>query len=103
MMDDYDLQHSSKYKSTINFYCGDLDQDIENTIKSVCIDIDEKYKKEFCERVIQTINKLKNSLSILDYRSITNLGARVHCCNPNNYNEDFGSKPDWYLVQVWRG
>ena len=102
-MDDYDLQHSSKYKSTINFYRGDLDEDIENTIKSVCIDIDEKYKKEFCERVIQTINKLKNSLSILDYRSITNLGARVHCCNSNNYDEDFGSRPDWYLVQVWRG
>ncbi len=108
MMDDYDIGHFSKYKGIINFYCDNNydeinEQNIIDTIdKSVCI-IDKKYYKEFCERLINCINRLKNGLSILECRSITNLGARIHCINPNNYDDDFGSRPDWYLVQVWRG
>ena len=114
MMDDYDLQHSSKFKGIINFYCDNYQEGLEkyyqidenNSIKNIInntICINEKYYNEFCERVIQTIYKLKNGLSILDNREITNLGARVHCANPDNYDPDLGNRVDWYLVQVWRG
>ena len=109
MFDDYDLEHT-KNKATLNFYCKDFIWDfntpkefnesgaIETIKKNVTVNDDDFYK-----RVLLTIIKLKNGLDILDNRSITNIGARVHCSNKENYSEDFGSRVDWYLVQVWRG
>lgn len=108
-MDDYDMEHISKYKSIINFYCGDLKRNNKNqsvidkintidTIKKTLVIDDE----DFYNRVILTICKLKNGLNILDSREITCIGARVHQCNPS-YDGRFGSRIDWYLVQVWRG
>ena len=94
-MDDYDLQHTNKYKNVINFYCGDLKW---NTKTGIIIDennaIDTIKKtvttndSDFYERVLLTIYKLKNGLDILDTRQITNIGARIHCNNVDNYSEE---------------
>jgi hypothetical protein len=98
MFDEYDYEHSTKYKTVINFYCMDLEWNInsgyvideKNAIDTIkdSVSINDN---DFFNRVLKTIYKLKNCLDVLDNRTITNIGGRVM------FNGDF------YLVQVWRG
>lgn len=98
MFDEYDNEHFTKYKTVINFYCGDINWDIKSgyiideknaidTIKN-SVSINDN---DFFNIVLKTIYKLKNGLNILENRTITNIGARVM------FNREF------YLIQVWRG
>ena len=98
MFDEYDNEHSTKYKTVINFYCRDLEWNInsgyiideKNAIDKIkdSVSINDN---DFFNRVLKTIYKLKNGLDVLDNRTITNIGGRVM------FNGEF------YLVQVWRG
>jgi hypothetical protein len=98
MFDEYSYEHSTQYKTIINFYCSDLEWNInsgyiideQNAIDTIknSVSINDN---DFFNRVLKTIYKLKNGLDVLECRSITNIGARVY------FNGKF------YLVQVWRG
>lgn len=89
-MDDYDLGHSVEYDSIINAYANDnLSSIIQKFLQENNLNVLEH--EYFTEQIYNMVMKLRNGLSILDDRTITNIGSRLF----------HGNK--MYLVQVWRG
>jgi len=84
-LDDYDDAHHSRYDVIIHIYADD--EDIENIVfQSVgCHD----------NNVLNTIHQLRNALNILNYRIITNIGARCFIYDDDNIKT--------VLLQIWRG
>jgi hypothetical protein len=111
-MDEYDLSHTS-YDKVINVYYNDNIDDVisqfflqnnelnnENEIIISHMKYNQKEENEMLsKRIKDCITKLKNGLSILDYRTITNIGGRVaYTIVPKNYNV----LTRFVLIQVWR-
>jgi hypothetical protein len=56
------------------------------------------------QRCKNIVNTLRNALSVLESRTITNIGGKVaHYIIPEKYDAELGFKQKWYLIQVWRG
>ena len=89
-LDDYDLGHKISYNFTINVYNGD---NINNVISEFLVQnaLDPMSNEYLIENIVNSINSLRNGLTILDSRNITNIGSRIHF------------KTNWILIQVWRG
>lgn len=93
-MDDYDLTHKIDYDYVINVYAND---NIAFILQKVLLDNNlDNIKYEYVtEQICNKVNALRSGLNILDHRDITNLGGRVIFYK--------GEKPQYYLIQVWRG
>jgi hypothetical protein len=91
-MDDYDFNHKTNYEHIINIYSN---SNIENTVNNFLEESKLEIKDYSVKEIISRITYIQNSLKILDYRHITNIGARI-CVYINN-------TPVWILLQVWRG
>jgi hypothetical protein len=115
-LDEYDEYHKNKYEKIINVYRNDSIEDVINKFFAENSDLNTNFEvKEWCmtqdgenktlsKNIEKTITKLRNALDILDYRIVTNIGARIF----HNVIPDKSSMPTWtykpqcYLVQVWR-
>lgn len=73
-MDEYDMGHTSKYDTIVNVYSDDM-------------------LESFSEEEKKIIRTLRESLSILDYRTISCIGRRIPI--------DFTGKL-WKHLIVWR-
>lgn len=93
-MDDYDHPHKIDYDYVINVYAND---NIAFIIQKVLLDNNlDGIKYEYVtEEICNRVTVLRNGLSILDTRDVTNLGGRILF-----YYE---GKLKSYLLQVWRG
>ena len=99
-MDEYDTCHTTHYEHVINIRSkNNIDDIVDNAIN---MDQIENIKKPTLKtEIINTINKLRGALDVLDCRTITCISARVahtKYCNITN-----GVKIIWFLVNVWRG
>ena len=99
-----------------NFYSNDNEDDIINEVNKYLETLtnntiinyqtlkQDEENKRLIENIIKSVKILKNALSILDCRTITNIGERIsHYVVPENYDRDLGVHPRWYLIQLWRG
>lgn len=95
-MDEYDTAHKIDYDRVINVYAND---NIAFIIQKVLLDynLDAVQCEYLTENICNTITSLRSGLTILDIRTITNLGARIF------YYHKGDVAPTNYLVQVWRG
>ena len=94
----------SKYQHIIDIYQNDdIQEIIQNFLNKIKTKRVQHPKFNQCreneylaENILNTINKLRNALQVLDSRMITNIGGKVaHYIDPEI--------PQWYLIQVWRG
>ncbi len=93
-MDDYDSGHNNDYEKVINIYDN---SDIEEVITTIVTDEVPEHKMLRLE-ITKKAEGLRSALFVLDYRIITNIGARVFHC----YELDDVWHTECYLVQVWR-
>ena len=95
-MDEYDSAHRGDFDAVINVYDNsDIDAVVQNFTKNMS----ECQEIELLQRNIRdTINKLTGALDVLDYRTITCIGARVS----HIYRIEENTHNNWYLVNVWR-
>ena len=114
-MDEYNMT-VSKYDEVINIYQNDnLEKIILDFMNKVVmptnkIVINHKTYDQIIEdenlkeNIKNTVNILRNALSVLESRTITNIGGKVaHYIIPEKYDPELGFKPKYYLIQVWRG
>ena len=95
-MDEYDLVHRGDFDDVINVYeNSNIDEIVQDFTKSM-----NQYQdiKSLQQNIRDTIGKLRGALDVLDYRTITCIGARVS----HIYRIDEETHYDWYLVNVWR-
>jgi hypothetical protein len=95
-MDDYDMTIVS-YDDVLNVYKND---DVVDEFMGRIQSTDNTLQKE----ILNTIKRLRYALSVLDTRTITNIGGKVaHYIIPENYINNVSIvRPRWYLIQVWR-
>lgn len=114
MIDEYDTTVSN-FDYTIDVYQNDNIQKIIseflNKVSTTKHEIEVRHQKwnqfkedEYVsENITNTVNTLRNGLSILESRSITNIGGKVaYRIVPEKYDPDLGFNPKWILVQVHR-
>lgn len=90
-LNEYYYKHKNNFNYTIDIYIND---NIEFKIKKFYNDKNLLYNDE----LIIIINKFMNSLDLLDYKYITNLGIRFFDYMNLNSNKE----PFLYLIQIWR-
>jgi len=97
-MDEYDVGHIVDYNKIINVY---RNSDIDKIIECIIPELGSTmFVDEFVSTLKHQVHILRNSLEILDSRSITCISSRI-CHMYTTTNGELQS--DWYLVNVWRG
>ena len=109
-MDQYDEFHACKYYQNINFYDdSDISTLLESYIEKDFINvpiIDEWDITKECKidearsSFVTTIQRLKNCLDILDYRTITSISGRIS--SYQSYLKSDGKKQVWNIITVYR-
>lgn len=91
-MDVYDTGHTMNYHRIINIYNNDSIEDI--------LPLDFNNEIDVIKQVENTVRKLRSALSVLDSRTITNIGGRLLIRSDSIH--ELGLQHDCYLIQVWR-
>ena len=89
-LNQYYFKHKINFNYTIDIY---LDDNVEFKIKKFYND----KNLIFNEELIIIIKKFINSIDLLDYKYITNLGIRFF-----DFLNLINKEPFLYLIQIWR-
>lgn len=98
-LDEYDDDHDHFYYRVINVYKND---NINNIINNFCKSIKDENNENLIKDLNKNINKLKNSLEILEDRHICSISARIAYYPISLDITEIGYILKWIMLTVWR-